>query len=63
MATVAMTMALFGVLWPLGYLVNFYISGANFVEIYGSGTDPVSLLLGRPEQPFRTGFCFTADVF
>ena len=20
-------------------------------------------LLGRPEQPFRTGFCFTADVF
>jgi len=20
-------------------------------------------ILGRPEQPFRTGFCFTADVF
>ena len=21
------------------------------------------ILLGRPEQPFRTGLCFTADVF
>ena len=26
-------------------------------------SEPLRLLLGRPEQPFRTGLCFTADVF
>ena len=35
-----------------------YIDKALGVRLFA-----LKLLLGRPEQPFRTGLCFTADVF